>query len=131
VTATLTIRDETTAGKIDCEWTLDFLTECITVRELIRSRVYQEVQDYNLRQPQTYIGLVQPSDAERTINGVRLKTPRQIDWHRQYETACKAFETGRVLILVGDRQCESLEDQIEIKVDSVVSFLKLTPLVGG
>jgi hypothetical protein len=61
--ATLTIRDETTTGDTLHEWSLDFLTERITVRELIRSRVYQEVQDYNLRLPTHYRGLVQPTDA--------------------------------------------------------------------
>lgn len=129
--ATLTIRDETTAGQVEGEWTLDFLTEHITVRELIRSRVYQEVQDYNLKQPLTFRGLVQPTDAERTLNGVKMKAPRQIDWKKQFETACEAFEAGRVLILAGEHQCETLEEKIEIKVDTVVSFLRLTPLVGG
>ena len=45
---TLTIRDEELAGTTIHEFSLDFLTEHITVRELIRSRVYQEVQDHNV-----------------------------------------------------------------------------------
>ncbi len=45
--ATITVRDETAGGKAINELTLDVLDERITVRELIRSRVYQEVQDYN------------------------------------------------------------------------------------
>ena len=131
MTATLTIRDESTAGKVEGEWTLDFLTEHITVRELIRSRVYQEVQDHNLKQPARFRGLVQPTDAERTLNGEKQRTPRQIDWKKQFETACEAFDAGRVLILVGQHQCETLEEPIEIRHDTVVSFLRLTPLVGG
>ena len=50
MSATLTIRDETLAGQTVNEWSLDFLTERVSVRELIRGRVYQEVQDYNLKQ---------------------------------------------------------------------------------
>ena len=50
MTVAISIRDETTSGKVLHEWSLDVLTERITVRELIRSRVYQEVQDYNLRE---------------------------------------------------------------------------------
>jgi hypothetical protein len=42
---TLTVRDETTSGDTLREFALELLTERITVRELIRSRVYQEVQD--------------------------------------------------------------------------------------
>ena len=45
MSVTLTIRDENTAGDTTHTLTLDFLTERITVRELIRSRVYQEVKD--------------------------------------------------------------------------------------
>lgn len=129
---TLTIRDEELAGKTIHEFSLDFLTEHITVRELIRSRVYQEVQDHNVRQNQTeFRGLVAPTDAERTLNGYRLKKPRQIVWKEQFERAIEAFETNRILILVNDQQAKSLEEEIEIRTDTVVSFLRLTLLVGG
>ena len=129
--ATLTIRDESTSGQTLNEWALEVLTERITVRELIRSRVYQEVQDYNRMQPEVYRGLVQPSGAEAALNGVRLKKQRQIDWREQFEKAVEAFEKQQILILVDDRQLDSLEEEIEIKPGCVVSFLRLTLLVGG
>jgi hypothetical protein len=129
--ATLTIRDETTSGETTNEFVLDFLTERITVRELIRSRVYQEVQDYNRGHRREFQGLVQPTGAEATLNGYRLDAPRQIDWRQQFERALEAFETNRVLILVGERQAETLDAEIVVKPGVEVSFLKLTPLVGG
>jgi hypothetical protein len=129
--ATLTVRDESTAGDTLNEFVLDFLTERITVRELIRSRVYQEVQDYNLRQPERFKGLVQPTDTEATPNGFKMKKPRQIDWKAQFEKALEAFEANRVLILVNERQVESLEEEIIVGPGTSVSFLKLTMLVGG
>lgn len=52
---------------------LDLLTERITVRELIRSRVYQEVKDYNTRQTEYFRGLVQPTNTEQSLNGYQLK----------------------------------------------------------
>lgn len=131
MSTTMTLRDESVEGKTLREWSLDFLTERITVRELIRARVYQEVQDYNTTQPEVFHGLVKPTDAEHALNGFRMTKRRQIDWKPQFEKACEAFESGRVLILLGDHQCESLEEEIEVKVDAVVSFLRLTPLVGG
>ena len=36
--ATLTVRDETPAGGVSNEWSLEFLSETITVRDLIRER---------------------------------------------------------------------------------------------
>jgi len=130
----LTIRDETAAGAVTNELTLDVLTEKISVRELIRSRVYQEVQDFNLRQRQgvaDFLGLVTPTDAERTLNGVRLKKPREIDWKKQFDKACEAFDHNGFFILVGDRQAGSLEEEVTLAHNTAVSFVKLVPLVGG
>ena len=127
---TLTIRDQSTGHGPPHELVLELLTERITVRELIRSRVYQEVQDYNRRQPEVFQGLIAPTDAERTLNGFRLK-PRQIDWKKQFDKALEAFETGKFLILVNERQVEGLDEEILIQPGTDVSFLRLTMLTGG
>ena len=129
----LTIRDASTLN-LDGDGTvfvLDFLTERITVRELIRSRVYQEVKDYNTLQPEYFQGLVQPTDAEQTLNGYKLRKARQIDWEQQFEKAIAAFERNGFLILVDDEQVAELEDEIVIAPETSVAFLKLVPLVGG
>jgi hypothetical protein len=131
VSTTLTIRDESTSGDTLHEFALEVLTERITVRELIRSRVYQEVQDYNRQQPQVFRGLVQPSDAEATLNGYTVRKARTIDWKKQFDKAVEAFETNGILILVGDRQAVSLDEEIVVRPDTTVSFLRLMPLVGG
>jgi len=128
---TITIHDQTTTGQNTNDLTLDFLTENITVRELIRSRVYQEVQDYNRQQPEHFRGLVQPTDAETTLNGYKVKTKRQIDWKPQFEKACEAFAANRILILIDDHQAAALDEQITLRHDTHVNFLKLVPLVGG
>jgi hypothetical protein len=128
---TLTIRDEPFTDERPRETVLEFLTERITVRELIRGRVYQEVQDYNLKQPEYFRGLVAPSESERTLNGFRLKKGRAIDWRRQFDAAVAAFERRHFLILVDDRQVESLDDEITIGPGTAVSFVKLVLLVGG
>lgn len=129
--ATLTIHDETTSGQRTNTFTLDCLTEYLTVRELIRARIYQEVQDYNLKEPEYFRGLVEPTNAEKVLNGYRLKARRKIDWEEQYQRALEAFERNGFFVLVGNRQAESLDQQFEVKVDTEVSFVKLVPLVGG
>jgi hypothetical protein len=133
---TLTIRDETTSGDVYDERPLEFPTERITVRELIRERVYQEVQDFNLRQGErVFRGLVQPTDAERILNGrrpeYRLKEHRPIEWKPQFDKAVEAFEQMRFFILIDDRQAEGLDQEFVIGRGTVVSFVRLTPLVGG
>lgn len=129
--ATLTVTDETTAGDRHDAITLEFLTDRITVRELIRERVYQEVKDYNAHQPDTFRGLVQPTDTEQTLNGFKLKKRRQIDWQPQFDKAVGAFEANQVLILIDEQQAESLDQRITLTPATSVSFLKLVPLVGG
>jgi hypothetical protein len=128
---TITIRDETLTGQSIAEYPLDLLTERVTVRELIRSRVYQEVQDYNRRRPETFHGLVQPTAAEQTLNGFRVREHQQIEWKRQFERACDAFEHNGFFVLVDDRQPDSLDEEITVTPDTCVSFVKLVPLVGG
>lgn len=130
--ATLTVRDETTSSlDEDCVFTLDFPTERVTVRELIRARVYGEVGEYNASLPEHFRGLVQPTDAEKTLNGYRLRGPRGIRPEAQYEKAIEAFEGNGFLLLVDDRQVEDLDRVIEIEPQTTVTFLKLVPLVGG
>ena len=125
------IRDATASGRPLHEWALEVLTERISVRELIRSRVYQEVQDYNRSQPDRFRGLIQPSEAEQTLNGDKPPKKRQIDWKAQFAKATDAFERNQILILLNDKQVESLDEEIEIKPGTTVTFLKLTMLVGG
>ncbi len=134
--ATLMIRDETSSGDVYHERPLEFPTERITVRELIRERVYQEVQDFNRKGGESvFRGLVQPTDAERVINGkpteYRLKSHRAIEWKSQFEKAIEAFDRNAYLILIDDKQAESLDQEFVIGHGTLVSFVKLTLLVGG
>jgi len=131
VATTVTVFDETSSGARNGALTLEFLTERVSARELIRSRVYQEVTEYNARQTGFFNGLVQPSDAERTLNGFRLQPRRRIDWQQQYAKAIQAFEGNGFLLLVGDRQLLELDEEIELRAGTEVSFLRLVPLVGG
>ncbi|MEV6029564.1 hypothetical protein AB0L65_00355 [Nonomuraea sp. NPDC052116] len=51
-----------------------------------------------------------------------------MDREKQAEVA---FAPNGFLLLVGDRQIEDLDAEIDLTVDPVVSFVKLVPLVGG
>jgi hypothetical protein len=131
LTATLTIHDESATGETLLEFTLSVATERITIRDLIRQRVWHEVEEYNRRKPDTFRGLVQPTDSERTLNGYKLKHPRAIDAATQLAKAIDAFHANQIIMLVDDRQVESLDEEITLRPDTRVSFLRLTPLVGG
>jgi hypothetical protein len=136
MSVTLTVRDETFSGDVYHEVPLQLPAERLTVRELIRERVYQEVQDFNRdRDARVFQGLVQPTDTERVLNGnraeYRLKAHREIQWKPQFENALDAFHRGRFLVLIDDKQAESLDQDFVVGPGTQVSFVKLTPLVGG
>jgi hypothetical protein len=131
---TLTVRDETTAGDALNALELQIAAETVTVRELIRARVHQEVRDHNAKSVTgrgRFFGLVQPSDTERDLNGYRMSRPRRIDADTQTAVAVNAFERGQILLLVDDRQVVELDDSVTLREGSTVTFLKLVPLVGG
>ena len=127
------ISDLTTAsiGKPDHTFTVHVTGEIITVRELIKLRVFQEVEAYNQELPTAFRMLVQPSEAELTLNGFKFSKPRQVDPQAQFEKAIEAFEGNAFIVLVDDRQLGTLDDQITLHPETNISFLKLVPLVGG
>ena len=129
----LNVHDQSTAslGKTEHTFRVRVSGETISVRELIRKRVYQEVEEFNTRQPEVFRLLVQPGDAERTNNGFRMRQPRQIGADDQYAQAIEAFDRNGFVVLVGNRQVEQLDANIPLRPETLVTFLKLVPLVGG
>ncbi len=130
----VTIFDETLSGERTASLRLDLLSSTITGRELIRRRVYEEVQEYHAAPPSAvFRGLVTPTAAEIALNGPKPThvVKRRVDWEAQYERALQAFARNGFFVLVGDRQVEDLDEELELKVDTEVSFVKLVPLVGG
>jgi hypothetical protein len=107
------------------------LPERSTLRDLIRTRVREEVARYNLEPTTHFGGLVRPVDAEETLNGYRLAKPRPLDWEKQADVAEEAFARNGFFVIVGDRQVEDLDEELELDAETDARFVRLTPLVGG
>jgi len=127
----LTIKDETASGKMLSETHLVFKTDVVVVRDIITERVLHEVNMYNSNLPEYFNGLVEPTDAEKTANGYKLKLNKKIDGEKQVYVALDAFQKNGFFLMIDDVQSESLEQEIQLKKNPVISFIKLTPLVGG
>lgn len=139
---TITIREETAAGKPQGQYEVELLTERVTARELIRSRIYQEVKDRNLKASQA---VEKPNangslSAENTPQGIRVardqrpasaKKDAPIDWQEQFERALDAFTNRQILVLVDDQQIVDPDEEITVVPETVVTFVRLVPLVGG
>lgn len=127
----ITIKDETFTGNILHELDLEFDTEQVTVKDIITERVSREVEQYNKKLPAFFNGLVEPSNAEKTLNGYKLKDRKMIDAEKQVYVALDAFQKNAYFLLIDNIQSESLEQEVLLKHDTRISFIKLTPLVGG
>lgn len=128
---TLKITDESFTGAILNEISIAISGERVTVEEIITARVHAEVDDYNKRLPDIFRGLVQPTGAEAILNGFKVRKMVKIDAEKQVYTALNAFQKNGFFLLIDNRQAERLEEEVLLSKDSTVSFIKLTPLIGG
>jgi hypothetical protein len=124
MSVTLTIYDETLTGEKTPRLTLNFVKPHIKMRDLIRERVYQEVDHYNCSQPDCFRGLGQPQDSEQVFNGYKLPKQRLIDREQQYERALQLFEHSGFMVLVNDCEVDNLDTVIELSNAPTISFLQ-------
>jgi hypothetical protein len=128
---TLTISDRTATGKPVGSIELPDLPERFTLRELIRTRLREEVARYNLGPGKLFAGLVQPEGARQTVSGYAVDNPRRVDWQRQADVAIEAFGRNGFFVLVDGRQVTELDEELHLTGTTDVAFIKLTPLIGG
>jgi hypothetical protein len=134
--ATLTIHDRTATGRPVDSLTIDGLPDRITIRDLIRTRVREEVARHNLKAGTSsalrasFRGLVMPVGIEQELNG-QPKPPRRIDWEAQAKVAIDAFGRNGFFVLVNGRQAISLDDEVDLVGAADVAFVRLVPLIGG
>jgi hypothetical protein len=127
---TLSLLDETTAGERRSAGEFRFDIATLTLREIIRLRVQQEVERFNDSESEAFQGLIRPEETERILNDVRDRR-LVLDWEKQYVKAISAFKGNGFLVFVDDRQLTDLEETIQLTAETKVSFLKLVPLIGG
>jgi hypothetical protein len=127
---TVMIRDETPTGRTEHEWQLT-VDHTITLRELIRLRVREEVARYNASPTGRFDGLVRPTSADAAGDACVLPADHRIDWVQQAEVALEAFEHNAFFVVVGSSQVDDLDAELDLSDHAGVSFVRLVPLAGG
>jgi len=117
-----------TLGSAPIARELRLVSERITLRELLKRRIDEEVAELNAGRDEIK-PLVAPTAWERRLNGE--KSRRVVDPERQLGAAVEAFERRRIVIIVDRRQVLDLDEAIVVTAGTEVRFLKLVPLVGG
>jgi len=123
----LLIRDETITGRIESEQTIYFPIAIVSVKDIITQRVKEEVT--RRQDIQAMRAFEEPRDL--ASRDKKAKSPKNIDVEVQIEKAFQLFNDQQIILLINNRQAEYLEEQVVIMPETVVSFLKLVPLVGG
>ncbi|MGH1434647.1 MAG: hypothetical protein ACRBG0_09335 [Lewinella sp.] len=127
----ITIEDENFAGRALQQILLEIEQDTCTLKELIEKRVEAEVEKFNELLPKYFTGLVQPNESEATLNGYLVGNRRKIDVEKQIFVALAAFNKNGYFVLVDNEQVTELDAIIELHSERKISFIKLTPLVGG
>ena len=128
---TITIQDESATGKILHELLLELADEIISVKELIRLRVFAEVERYNAQKNLDFQGLIQPTQQEQQLNQTAKNKKKLVDAEQQLYVALEAFQNNGFFLLVDNQQVTDLDSEIILTKNTAISFIKLTPLVGG
>lgn len=127
----IVVADRTTSGDETARLLLAGVPSPITLRELIRFRVREEVARYNAAPSAHHRGLVPPTEEEAARNAGVLRRPGRLDWERQADAALAAFGRNGFFVFVGDRQYDDLDAEIPLANAAEVTFVRLVPLVGG
>lgn len=130
---TITVQERSNAGDAAGGSTsLELPNDRTSVRELIRSHVYQTVKDHNVGcAARAARDVSNATTEERALNTPKRRTPGELDWRKELDRAVEALRHRRVLLLVDDRQVDDLDQPLDLTNESVVTFLRLVPLAGG
>lgn len=123
----LTFSDETLSGNVLDTWEMAVETPIMPLKDLILMRVEEEIRRMEKGMESRF--LAYQNREEKLLNN--SKKPELPDAEASGYRALKAFQEQAFFVLVDERQVQDLEQMIELRPDSKVSFVKLTPLVGG
>jgi hypothetical protein len=118
-------------------WQMDLPEQSSTLEELLELIVRSEVQAFQARQADRQLtkilGLVEieAGVAAGKVSSGGSELEQVVDVQSAIETALQAFKDGFYLVFIDDQQQEDLTAVVNLKTNSELLFLRLTPLVGG
>lgn len=125
-TTIVVMLDETPAGQKTNEHRVPVTKGSLLARELIRERVFSEIDRFNKSDQKVYHGLSEAIDSEITWGGTKHKERRTLDPEIELDAALDAFERRAFIMLVDDRTVKHLDEEILLQENSEVRFVKKT-----
>ena len=132
-TLSLTFLDETLTGNVLQSWEVIVETNVMPLKDLIMLRVEEEILRLQKQQAEQYFTRISNlSEAEKLLNPrKKFEKSETPDLEASGYRALEAFKKQTYFVLVNDRQVEDLEEKIALYPKTTVSFVRITPLVGG
>jgi hypothetical protein len=118
-------------------WQMELPNQQLTLGKLLAQIVQAEIGAFRDRQSQQrltkVLGLVEieAGVALGKIDSGGSELDQPVDEQKAIENALQAFQDGFYLVFIDDQQQEDLADLVDLKANSELLFLRLTPLVGG
>lgn len=121
------IRDEALGSEVKSGFKLPVPSWTMTARELIKMRVEESVRLAALEPAVDAFDFTNdPLGARKPKSSAAPSNPAPY-----IAAALEAFDKNGFVMLVDDRQVQTLEEKVELKPASEVTFVRLVPLVGG
>lgn len=118
-------------------WHMSLPSQTLTLQELLTQIVQSEIQSFHDRQSQQrltkVLGLVEIETgvAQGKITSGGSDLDQTVNEQQAIDNALQSFQDGFYLVFIDDQQQEDLADLVDLKANSELLFLRLTPLVGG
>ncbi|MEO8392643.1 MAG: hypothetical protein ABI700_06590 [Chloroflexota bacterium] len=124
---------------------IELLEESLTVQDLITRTIKEQVHDLLINRKIDAENILRmldrqyliDADVQREARRGAVKVPSTrlhplaINIEAEVERALRGFEQKAYLMVVDGEQPDSLTDVITLRPTSKITFLRLTPLVGG
>ena len=111
--------------------------ERLTLRDFLSRIVREEVGAFRERQEaRRFVQTLTQADIQRGImkgkvDMVGRDEVQEVDTEQAVANALLAFEDGLYYVFIDEVQQEKLEQEVTLRLDSKVTFLRLVALVGG
>lgn len=126
----LEMRDASHAGHELGRAHLADLPGAVTVGELLRIRVRDDVARYNADPGPVFRGLVQPADSVRHSDGHHMRMPRTLDADHLVSAAEQAVAAGLLWFTIGGEAITDMDHRIDPdEHDEIIAVLR-RPIVA-
>jgi hypothetical protein len=125
------IQEASFSGKILDEIFLEIEQEITSVAEIIANHVIQQVTCSNNQLKKQQKSYQNDFEQELNLHTSRVKNRALFDTEKEIYKANSAFQNKQMIVMIDNKQAQSLEEEVFLNENTTIRFLRLMPLIGG